>query len=125
MSNSIPCFLCGRLLDQRTDKNGKAYFVCDACGAQFFIRRKSGLENLDELVHVLRGRDLPFRAHTRTLFEIQGILAEVRGIKKELKSLDSIFSVLADDRDKKRTRKLLRERIKNLMSQLERLAHAQ
>jgi hypothetical protein len=47
--DSLPCVLCGRLLEQRADKNGKPYFVCDECGTQFFIRGTSGRERLAEL----------------------------------------------------------------------------
>jgi ribonuclease HI/DNA-directed RNA polymerase subunit RPC12/RpoP len=36
----LPCFLCGRMLEKRTSKALKPYFVCDVCGMQIFIRRK-------------------------------------------------------------------------------------
>jgi len=118
----LPCLLCGRQLDQRTDKNDKPYFVCDPCGTQIFIRRKTGIENLAELVRTLRGRDLPLREHARALYEIQAVLAEIRGVKKEIKSLDSIFNLFSNDKDEKRARNLLRARIDNLLSQLEQIA---
>jgi len=122
---SIPCFLCGKKLNQRTDRNFKPYFICDPCGVQIFIRRKQGIGNLSELIRTLRGKDLTFREHARVLYKIQAILAEIRGIKSELTSLDNIFNLLSSDKDKKRTRKLLRTRIENLLSQLEHIAHAQ
>src|SRR4051812_42289677 len=103
---SLPCFLCGKNLDKRIDKNGKPYVICNPCGVQIFVRRQQGIENLSELIRTLKNRDLPFRFHARALFEIQALLAEIRGIKKEIKALDSIFNLLTDDRDKKRTRKL-------------------
>jgi hypothetical protein len=52
----LPCFLCGKKLDQRTDKNGKPYFICDPCGVQMFIRRKQGIANLRRLVRENRKR---------------------------------------------------------------------
>lgn len=120
---SIPCFLCGQQLEKRLDRHGKPYFVCNyPCGAQIFIRRQGGIENLSELVRTLKKRDIPLRHHARVLFEIQAVLAEIRGVKKELKSLDSIFSLFSNDKDEKRTRKLLRARIDNLLSQLEKIA---
>jgi hypothetical protein len=120
---SIPCFLCGQKLDKRLDRHGKPYFVCNyPCGAQIFIRRQGGIENLSELVRTLKKRDLPLRHHARVLFEIQAVLAEIRGVKKELKSLDSIFNLFANDKDEKRARKLLRARIDNLLAQLEKIA---
>ena len=80
---AIPCFLCGKQLKRRIDKNRKPYFICDPCGTQIFIRRPQGIENLSELIATLKGRDLPFREHTHTLYKIQAVLAE-----KEIKTLD-------------------------------------
>ena len=54
----LPCILCGEKLDQRTDKNGKFYFVCNPCGTQFFIRRTQGKEKLKELMHELEKQSL-------------------------------------------------------------------
>ncbi|MFY9561304.1 MAG: hypothetical protein WAQ52_13810 [Terriglobales bacterium] len=50
------------------------------------------------------------------------MLAEIRGVKKELKNLDSIFNLFSNDKDETRARKLLRARIDNLLSQLEKIA---
>jgi hypothetical protein len=50
---SLPPILCGKQLEQRTDKNGKFYFTCDPCGPQFFVRRKHGIEKLEELIRNL------------------------------------------------------------------------
>jgi len=121
---SVPCLLCGKQLDRRTDKNGKHYLICNPCGMQLFIRRQQGMENLSSLIKTLRGRDLPFRKHAQMLFQIQAILCEIRGIKEELKSLDDIFDLFSKDKDKQRTRKLLRTRIDRLFLQLERIAHS-
>jgi G:T-mismatch repair DNA endonuclease (very short patch repair protein) len=46
---SIACRLCSRFSEQRSDKNGKPYFVCDECGTQFFIRGTLGRERLSTL----------------------------------------------------------------------------
>lgn len=48
---TLPCALCGRLLDQRADKNSKPYFVCEPCGTQFFIRGATGRERLAAILH--------------------------------------------------------------------------
>jgi hypothetical protein len=118
----IPCFLCGKQLDRRTDKNQKAYFICDGCGAQFFIRRRQGIENLDELIKAVRNRDLPFREHAESLYKIQAVLIEIRGIKEEMSKLESVLNLFRNDKDKTRTRKLLRARIDHLLLQLEQIA---
>lgn len=91
---------------------------------QLFIRRQQGMENLTSLIKTLKGRDLPFRKHAQMLFQIQAILCEIRGIKEEMKSLDSVFNLFSNDKDKKRTRKLLRTRIDRLFLQLEKIARA-
>jgi hypothetical protein len=122
---NVPCFLgCGKQLDVRIDKNGKRYVVCNGCGMQMFIRRQQGIENLAELIKALRGRDLPFRNHARMLYEIQATLAEIRGIKEEMKTLDGIFNIFTKDKDKQRTRKLLRLRIERLFVHLDQIARS-
>ena len=118
----IPCFLCSQELRQRKDKNGKPYFICDPCGMQIFVRGRQGIENLAELIATLRQHDFPFREHARILHEIQAVLTEIRGLKKELKKLDGVLHIFSDDEHKERTRELLNRRIENLLSQLERIA---
>ena len=118
----IPCFLCGKQLYRRIDKNGKSYFICNPCGTQIFVRRPQGIENLDELIKAVRNRDLPFRDHAESLYEIQAVLIEIRGIKEEIEKLDSVLNFFRKDKDKTRTRKLLRGRIDHLLLQLEKIA---
>jgi DNA-directed RNA polymerase subunit RPC12/RpoP len=123
----IPCFLCSQELRLRRDKHEKPYFVCDSCGMQIFVRGRQGIENLAQLIEMLRERDFPFREHARVLHEIQAVLTELRGVEKEIEKLDSLFDVFASDRrtkDKTRARKSLDTRIETLLSQLERIAHA-
>jgi hypothetical protein len=91
---------------------------------QIFIRRQQGRENLSELIRTLKDRDIPFREHARVLYQIQAVLAEMRGIKTEMKTLDSIFNLFSNDKDKQRTRKLLRKRIDRLFVQLEQIARS-
>ncbi len=118
----VPCFLCGIRLRRKTDKNKKAYLVCNPCGMQIFVRRQQGIENLDDLIKALRRRDIPFREHAESLHKIQAILIEIKGVKEELKKLDSLLNVFRKDEDKPMTRKLLRARIDTLLSQLEEIA---
>jgi hypothetical protein len=122
--SAIPCLLCGKRLGKRIDKNGKPYFCCDPCGVQLFIRRPQGIENLAELIQTLGKKNLPFRDHALVLYEIQAILGEIRGLRKELDALDSIFDLFSDNKEKKRTRKLLERRIDGLFSRLERIAES-
>ena len=120
---SLPCLLCGKELDQRTDKNRKAYFVCDGCGMQMFVRRAQGRENLDRLIDELKKRELPFRAHAQTLFEIRAILQELDGIEREKEKIDNsvgFFSSLSEE--KTRAKELLTKRSETLLNRLERIA---
>jgi DNA-directed RNA polymerase subunit RPC12/RpoP len=118
----IPCFLCSQELTQRSDKHRKPYFVCDSCGMQIFVRGRQGIKNLTELVATLEEREFPFREHARVLHEIQAVLTEMRGINKEIKSLDSILNIFSEDKKRERVRKLLHARIDNLLAQLEQIA---
>ncbi len=93
----IPCFLCSKELNERKDKNRKPYFICDPCGVQIFIRGRQGIENLSQLVATLKERDFPFREHAHILYEIQAILTEIRGIEKEIKSMDSVLDIVFTD----------------------------
>lgn len=119
----IPCFLCSQELRKRIDKNQKPYFVCDPCGMQIFVRGHQGIVNLAQLISTLRQRDFPFREHARVLFEIQAVLTEISGIKKEIKSLGGVLNFLSEDEHRERTRELLNARIEHLLSQLEQIAN--
>jgi Zn-finger protein len=90
----LPCILCGKQLEQRTDKNGKFYFTCDPCGTQFFIRRKQGIEKLEELIRNLNDRELSIQQHRQSLFEIQAILSEIDGVKCEIEELNGQIGIL-------------------------------
>jgi DNA-directed RNA polymerase subunit RPC12/RpoP len=118
----IPCFLCSQELTQRTDKNRKPYFVCDPCGVQIFIRGRQGIKNLAQLIETLQERDFPFRQHAETLYEIQAVLTEIRGIEKEIKSLESVLDIFFTDEHKERARELLKARIETLLGRLELIA---
>jgi chaperonin cofactor prefoldin len=118
----LPCILCGEKLDQRTDKNGKFYFVCNPCGTQFFIRRTQGKEKLKELFRELDKHGLPIKQHAQTLFEIRAILSEIDGLKAEVERLDGQIGIIFVDEDKVQARKLLKTRIHVLLSELEKIA---
>lgn len=118
----LPCILCGKKLDQRTDKNGKFYFTCDPCGTQFFVRRHQGIEKLAELTRNLSECEIPIRRHAHVLYEIQAILSEIDGLKAEIRMLDSQIGIFVVDEEKARARKLLKTRIEVLLSDLSRIS---
>lgn len=116
---SLPCLLCGKMLGQRTDKNGKPYFVCDPCGTQYFVRRKLGMERLSKLVSALKGQDSALRVNAMSLLTIQGIIGEIEGVKGELRKVEDKISHLFPDGELIRVRRALRNRLKWLLAQLE------
>jgi len=122
MAKGLPCTYCSKKLEQRTDKNGHPYFVCDACGIQTFVRGEQGIKNLGELMATLEEHDFPFREHSTILFEIQALLTEIRGVKKEIEKLESVFEIFSKDEHRERARKLLNQRIETLFERLERIA---
>ena len=113
---SLPCFLCGRKLEKRTSKRGKPYFVCDFCGIQLFIRRKQGIERLENFFANAEKAEIPYKQHTQNFHEMQAILKEIDDVKGELNKIG--ISYFFDD-DKLRVRNSLRTRIGNLFFQLE------
>ena len=118
----IPCFLCTKELQKRTDKNNKPYFICDSCGTQIFVRGKHGIENLEELIKTLQERHFPFHEHAVILHKIQATLTEIRGLQKEIQSIEDKFLFLSgkrDSKDRERMLKLLNARIDTLFAQLE------
>jgi hypothetical protein len=119
---SLPCLLCLKKLKQRTSRRLKPYFVCNSCGVQLFIRREQGIEKLKELTDSMKMRELPTLKHAGALFEIQSLLAEIDGIKEEIKKIESPTGFFRRDKDKVKTRQLLKARLKRLYSRLEALA---
>ena len=118
----LPCILCGKKLDQRTDKNGKPYFTCDPCGTQFFVRRKQGMEKLVELIRELEKCGLAITQRAQSLYEIQAVLSEIDGLKSEIEKLDAQIWFLFVDEDKVQARKSLKTRVQGLLLELEEIS---
>ena len=118
----LPCILCGKKLDQRTDKNGKPYFTCDPCGTQFFVRRKQGIEKLEELIRELDKRGLSITQRAQSFYEIQAILSEIDGLKCEIEKLDAQIGFFFVDEDKVQARKSLKTRVQGLLMELEEIS---
>ena len=119
----LPCFLCGKELDQRTDKNRKPYFVCDPCGMQVFVRRAQGIDNLERLIRALKRHRIPLRAHAHILFKIRAILEELFGVEGELDKLEASISIFSKtSKETNRVRKLLKQRMQTLLDDLQQIA---
>lgn len=96
--------------------------MCDPCGTQFFIRRKQGIEKLEQLIRTLSECAIPITRHAQFLYEIQAILSEIDGVKSEISKLDWQIGFFFPDEDKVQARKLLKIRVDNLLSQLEQIS---
>jgi hypothetical protein len=115
----IPCVLCGRKLEKRSSrKNGKPYFVCDPCGIQLFIRRKLGIQRLEQFFKNARRAGVPYKEHAQNFHEMQAILQEIADVESEL---DKLGCFLLSD-NKLRTRNALKKRQETLFADLERFA---
>jgi hypothetical protein len=105
-------------LERRIDKNGKPYFVCDTCGVQLFIRRKRGIELLEEAFRNSQRAQLPFTVHAQNLYEIRALIKEIDGVKAEISKIDFFF--LSDEES--RICKALKTKLSNLLFQLDQMA---
>lgn len=45
---TLACPCCGHPMRAGSTRKSKPYFVCDPCGAQLFIRRREGIERLEQ-----------------------------------------------------------------------------
>ena len=118
----LPCFLCGKELEQRTAKSGKPYFVCDPCGTQFFVRRKQGIEKLAYLFRTIRKHNLALRHHGQRLFEISATLNELSEVGREFEKLDDSITIFSKSKkEKQRALTILRKHMQKLLNDLEKL----
>jgi hypothetical protein len=118
---SLPCFLCGRTLEKRTSKNGKPYFVCDACGIQLFIRRKQGIEKLCKLIDELQHQEIYTHTRSPELLRILAILNEISATKAQIKKIEDASFIFLDE-EQTSAKRALEEHLKTLLSNLQELA---
>ena len=115
----LPCLLCGNKLQKRTDKHNKPYFVCDPCGIQLFVRRKQGIERVYELMRASEKYVIPFDQAAEHLYQLQALLSEIDGTKKQIDRLSDEIGFFFPDEHKMRARHALKTRIDALLTQLE------
>ncbi len=115
----LPCLLCGNRLERRTAKNDKPYFVCDPCGVQFFVRRKQGMDRLEDLLRESERNAIPIAHATRRLFEVQALLTEIDGTKAQIKRLDDEIGLFFQDEDKIRARNALKTKLDGLLGEFD------
>src|SRR5208337_4979320 len=96
---SIPCFLCGTDLAIRTDKHKKPYFICDHCGVQAFVRKETGIVQLEKLLRNLRTQDFQFAKHKESFLQICAVLNEIDDLKREIEKQENKNGFFSSDSD--------------------------
>ena len=119
---SIPCFLCGTDLAIRADKHQKPYFICDHCGVQAFVRKETGIVQLEKLLRNLRTQDFQFAKHKESFLQICAVLNEIDDLKREIEKQEGKSGFFSSDSDAERAIAALRARISALLSVLEKHA---
>ncbi len=119
----MPCLLCGKTLGQRMDRNGKPYFVCDPCGIQLFVRRQAGIERLARLTGELRNRKALFQAGTAELHQVQALLAEIDGLRVEIKKISDCIGWFGDS-ELENAQAALKRRLKAKLAALDALGQS-
>jgi len=104
------------MLERRKSKVGKPYFVCDSCGIQIFIRKKPGIDRLEQMLRNREQIEIPYTQHSQNIHEIRAILQEIAEVQQEIDKF-GIFDLLNEE--KARIRDALLHRKENLFRQLE------
>ena len=115
----LPCFLCSKELLKKLDKNRKPYFICDPCGIQFFVRRKQGIERLDNLLRASERHAIPFKQAADRIFEVEALLSEIDGTEAQITKLNNEIGFFFPDEHKVRARDALKTRLDELLKQLD------
>jgi DNA-directed RNA polymerase subunit RPC12/RpoP len=112
----LPCILCGKRLEKRMSRYGKPYFVCDPCGIQLFVRRRQGIDRLEEFFRNAEKAEIPYKQHAQHFHEMQAILKEIDDVNGEIRKIGA--SYFFNDA-KLRIRNSLRTQRENLFFQLD------
>jgi hypothetical protein len=118
LGKRMPCQLCGAGLDIRLSKNGKPYVTCSDCQTQLFIRGKTGIKRLEDLLNsnvlivgggnakgdspaALFNRLVQLRTQKRDLEEKQGLIFQdpdltnaIHGVDNEIKRVQGELAKL-------------------------------
>ena len=90
----LPCTLCAQPLEQRADKNGKPYFVCDECGTQYFIRGARGKERLLALLR--RTKSVPSKTNSSSK-DSKALLADLDSLQEFIEAFDGGEEIILGD----------------------------
>jgi len=77
---------------------------------------------LDKLLRDSEKNEIPFKQRAAQVYQIQALLTEITGIKKQIVSLESQTGVFFPDKDKVYACNLLKIKLQNLLRELAELA---
>lgn len=86
-----------------------------------FVRRKQGIEKLNELLRAAEKNYIPFQQAAEHLYKVQALLSEIDGTKKQIETLNDEIGFFFADNDKLRARDSLKARLEALLKQLDEL----
>jgi hypothetical protein len=89
---------------------------------QLFVRRKEGIERLQELFHAAERNARLFEQSAQRVCEVQSILNEIEGTKAQIRKLESEIGIFFPDEDKSRACNSLKTRVEVLLNKLDELA---
>jgi hypothetical protein len=118
----IACFLCGADIEIRRDKHKKPYFICDHCGVQAFVRKETGIVQLEKLLRSLRTQDFQFAKHKESFLKVCAVLNEIDDLKREIEKQKNKLGLFSSDPAAERAIEALNARISALLSVLEKHA---
>lgn len=121
--SEFPCFLCGKGVDLRRDKNGKLYFICEPCGLQAFIRRRAGMNRIVALGKEMKRTGAPMQLGQGQFFSFQREVAEIEGLREEISRVDAKIGLFFPDENLVRIKKALVNRLENAIKEIEKLAN--
>lgn len=116
----FPCPLCGTGLQIRLSRKEKPYCVCNSCGVQIFIRGKTGIKRLQDILetkslivgkesetdralvlynHIqqLRGRRKLLADQQGLIFRDEALEITIRAVDKEIERVQGELEKLADE----------------------------
>ncbi|MDD5261329.1 MAG: hypothetical protein PHD76_05710 [Methylacidiphilales bacterium] len=113
----IPCFLCNDLVEIRMDKRAKPYFICDACGVQTFVRRKSGISKLEILI-----KDI--QSDISSALKVSALTIQLLELKKRLQEVENsrgILGLFTENKALDEAKELIQREIQGLDNQIDQL----
>jgi hypothetical protein len=86
----FPCPICGTGLDIRLSRKQKPYCVCDSCQLQLFVRGKTGIHRLREILNA-RMLIVGQESETDKALTLYNHIQQLRGRKKELEGKQGLI----------------------------------